>query len=123
MPPDGDENMTNEPKVYKAVIITLCHDSALVTTKSDVDAGLDNGVIEAVDEREGVAMSELATGETCEIPDAVSTALLVERIERGDRPPLGQRIGPQIADPTLLCCWPGLICRWPFAAMGAGFER
>ena len=52
-------------------------------------AGLGNGVIGAVDERDGVPVSELATGEMCDIPDAVSTALEFERIERGDRPPLG----------------------------------
>jgi len=39
LPPYGDENMTNEPENVEIVIIMKCHESALVTAKSDVDAG------------------------------------------------------------------------------------
>ena len=48
---DGDKNMTNERKVDDGVIITECHDADEVTAKSGVDAGLDSGLFEAVDER------------------------------------------------------------------------
>ncbi len=98
---DGGENLTNEPKVDEAVVITECHDSDDVTAKSDVDAGLDNGVFEAVDERESLPVTEPASALTCDIGDVVPSDLEVERVECGDRPPLGQRIGPQVADPTL----------------------
>ena len=53
--------MTNEPKVDEAVNITEYHDSDEVTTKSDVDAGLDNGVIEGGEERESLPVCEAST--------------------------------------------------------------
>ena len=73
-----------------------------VTAKSDVDAEeTANGAIQAGDEPESQPVNEPATALICDVPDAVSIALSVGRAECGDRPPWGQRIGPEIADPTL----------------------
>jgi hypothetical protein len=91
--------MTNEPDDDQTAILTECHDAALVTAKSDVDAGLDNGVNEALDERERLLVSASATALVLDVSGALLTALNVERVECGARPPLG-RNGPQIADPT-----------------------
>jgi hypothetical protein len=98
---NGDGKLTNESEVDEAVINTECHDPDDVMAKSDVDAGLENGVIEAVHERESVPVSEPTSALMCDIGDVVPSDLEVERVEFGDRPPLGQRIGPQIEDPTL----------------------
>ena len=95
------ETLTNEPEVDEAVSNTECYESVDVMTKSDVDAGPDNVVIEAVDEPESQPVSEPAIARMCDVPDAVSNALPVGRVECSDRPTLGQRIGPQRADPTL----------------------
>ena len=73
----------------------------LKATRLDVDAGPDNVVIEAVDEPESQPVREPAIARMCDVPDAVSNALPVVRVECCDRPPMGQRIGPQRADPTL----------------------
>ena len=84
--------MTNEPKVNEVVNITECHEFAEVTTRSDVGAGLESGVIGGGEERESLVVGGPAT---IEIRPVVSTAFEAERIEYGDRPPFGQPIGPQ----------------------------
>jgi len=90
MTTNGDGNLTNEPKVDEAIINTECHDPADVTAKSDVDGGLDNVDIEAVEERVSLLVSERATALMCDFPDALSNAEEVGRIECGDRMPPGQ---------------------------------
>jgi hypothetical protein len=100
LPPVGDENLTIERERDEGVIITESHDGEVVTAKSEVDAGLDDGVIEAVDERDSQPVGEPATACVCDVVGVVSCTLEVEGVECADRALLGQRNGSQIADPT-----------------------
>jgi hypothetical protein len=54
-------NLTNLPENDGAVIYAACHDATDVTAKSDVEAGLENVDVEAVDQRASLAVSEPST--------------------------------------------------------------
>ncbi len=70
---NGDQNLTKEREVDDGVIITEYHDFKDVTAKSDVDAGLGNCVYEALDERAGLPVGELATTEMLRLRRHIST--------------------------------------------------